>query len=44
MGMMGFIVECRIPFQVPAVYLTILTQQLHPAPQQCLPLGGTVIA
>ena len=33
MGMMGLIVKCRIPFQVPAVNLIILTQKLHPASQ-----------
>lgn len=43
MGVMGLIMECGIPFEVPAVYLIILTQKFHPAPKQCLPLCGTVI-
>ena len=43
-GVMRLIMECCIPFKVPAVYLIVLTQKFHPAPQQCLPLCSTVIS
>ena len=44
MWVMGLIMKGCIPFQIRTIYFIILCKELHPASDQVLPLGGTVIS